>query len=103
MIISPNGPQPQRMVDVPDDSKVGRLAVVFQGIYSILGMALGAVCIVGGFVLFIHGIKGSSNWVVKILGLESNISDAAPGAILFLVGLLTVVVTRYAATVRDKK
>jgi hypothetical protein len=91
-----------RAIDVPP-GPTGCFAVFFQGIYSILGLVVGVVCVLGGIVLFIHGITGSSSWVVKFLGLESNISDAAPGVILFIVGLFIVFITRYVVTVRDKK
>ncbi|PLY01545.1 MAG: hypothetical protein C0622_06995 [Desulfuromonas sp.] len=63
--------------------------------YSIAGLVLGVICILGGIALFMNGITGSTSWTAKIIGAESNISDAAPGAILFIVGLFVVLVTRY--------
>lgn len=64
-------------------------------IYSILGLVLGFTCIVGGIILFLNGIAGSTNWTAKILGAESKINDAAPGTILFIVGLFIVFITKY--------
>lgn len=71
-----------------------------QLIYSIAGLALGFVCIIGGIALFLNGVAGATSWTAKVLGAESKISDAAPGAILFIVGLFVVLVTRYNLRVR---
>ena len=37
-------------------------------------------------------------WTAKFLGASSQILDAAPGAVLFIVGLFIVFVTRYKVT-----
>jgi hypothetical protein len=86
------------MVRVPAkllDTEFWRHASLFQFIYSVLGLVFGFACIICGVVLFLHGVAGSSSWTMKILGSKSQISDAAPGAILFLVGLFIVYVTRF--------
>jgi hypothetical protein len=59
------------------------------------GLVLGLVSMIGGSVLFLNGVAGSTNWTAKILGNESTITDAAPGAILFVIGLFVVIVTRF--------
>ena len=64
-------------------------------IYSMTGMILGLVCILGGVFLFLRGVTGSTSWSASILGNESKLSDAAPGVILFIIGLFMVIVTRY--------
>jgi hypothetical protein len=66
-----------------------------QLIYSVGGLILGFSCIIGGVVLFLHGVAGSTSWTASVLGMKSQISDAAPGAILFIVGLFMVWVTRF--------
>jgi len=71
-----------------------------QLVYSVLGLVLGLACIFGGVVLFLHGVTGSTSWTARILGAESQITDAAPGAVLFIVGLFVVFVTRYVVKVR---
>jgi hypothetical protein len=73
---------------------------LFQFIYSLAGLVLGLVCVIGGIILFLHGVTGSTSWTAKFIGLESNISDAAPGAILFIVGLFVVWITRFDIKVR---
>lgn len=71
-----------------------------QLIYSIAGLVLGLVCILGGVALFINGVAGSTSWTAKILGAESQVTDAAPGAVLFIVGLFIVFITRYVLKVK---
>lgn len=64
-------------------------------VYSMAGLLLGLACVIGGVVLFLNGIVGSTSWTAKFLGAESTINDAAPGVVLFIVGLFIVFVTRY--------
>lgn len=78
----------------------GRLAVL-QLIYSLAGLVLGLACIVGGILLFFHGVAGSSSWVGEFIGVQSKLSDAAPGTVLFVVGLAVVWLTRFAVRVRQ--
>jgi len=67
----------------------------YKLIYSLAGLFLGLSCLTGGIFLFLNGIEGSTNWVAKILGSESSITGAAPGSILFIVGLFIILITRY--------
>lgn len=69
--------------------------VLYQLIYSLSGLALGLSCVIGGIVLFLHGVTGATSWTAKFIGAESQITDAAPGAVLFIVGLFVVWVTRF--------
>ena len=78
----------------------GRLATL-QLIYSLSGLIFGLACVVGGIVLFFHGVAGSSSWVGEFIGVKSKLSDAAPGTILFVVGLVVVWLTRFAVRVRQ--
>ncbi len=70
-----------------------------QLIYSLAGLVFGLACIVGGIGLFLHGVVGASSWVGDVIGVQSRLSDAAPGTILFIVGLAVVWVTRFAVRV----
>jgi hypothetical protein len=72
-----------------------KTASLYQLIYSMTGLLVGLACMIGGIVLFLHGITGSTSWIIKMLGAESNITDAAPGAVLFIVGLFVVWVTKF--------
>ncbi len=78
----------------------GRLAVL-QLIYSLAGLVFGLACIVGGILLFFHGVTGSSSWVGEFIGAQSKLSDAAPGTVLFVVGLAVVWLTRFSVRVRQ--
>lgn len=62
--------------------------------YATLGLVVGLIGILGGILLFLNGVLGSTSWTANLLGAESQISDAAPGALLFVVGLLVVIATR---------
>jgi len=62
--------------------------------YGKLGLLVGVVCVLGGLLLCLNGIAGSTSWTAKFLGAESNISDAAPGVVLFVIGLFIVWVTK---------
>ena len=90
-------------LELPPDPKArqfwARLAHL-QLIYSLAGLLVGLACIVGGLGLFLHGIYGSSSWVGEFIGVKSRLADAAPGTILFVVGLLIVWVTRFSIRVR---
>jgi hypothetical protein len=62
------------------------------------GLLLGLVCIAGGIVLFLAGITGNTDWTAKFIGASTELTDAAPGVILFVVGLFFVWVTRFKQT-----
>ncbi|HEX5126533.1 MAG TPA: hypothetical protein VFW00_07315 [Rhodocyclaceae bacterium] len=72
-----------------------------QLIYSITGLVLGLVCIVGGLMMFFNGVAGKTSWAAKLFGAESMVSDAAPGAVLFIVGMFVVLITRYAFRIKN--
>lgn len=78
----------------------GRLATL-QLIYSLAGLVLGLACVVGGILLFFHGVAGSTSWVGGVIGIQGKLSDAAPGTVLFVVGLLVVFLTRFDVRVRQ--
>ena len=91
-------------LDLPptlQDARTYRLLSLYQFVYSLCGLVLGLACLVGGVLLFLNGVAGAASWTARILGAESRVSDAAPGAILFIVGLFVVLATRF--TVRVQK
>ncbi len=71
--------------------------------YGALGLVLGLVTIIGGVILGLNGIAGSSSWTAKLFGFESQLNDAAPGVILFVVGVFLVWATRPKITASDLK
>ncbi len=46
------------------------------------------------------GRAGSSSWVGDFIGVKSRLADAAPGTVLFIIGLLLVWLTRFSFPVR---
>lgn len=89
---------PARRVDVPPtvgDAGLWRSACFYQFIYSLAGLGLGLACVVGGIILFTMGIGGSINWIVETEGFHSSLVNAAPGAVLFVVGALVAWLTRF--------
>jgi hypothetical protein len=81
----------------PDGSsseRVIRTAIVGEYIYSITALALGLTAIIGGCVLGIYGVVGHTSFTASLLGLNTNVNDAAPGVILFVVGLFMIWATR---------
>jgi len=92
-------------VDVGEDFACKNPEVVtelskHQLLYSMAGLIVGAGCMLGGIVLFLNGVTGSTSWTAKLLGAESQLSDAAPGAVLFIVGVFVVLITKYAFSVK---
>ena len=88
---------------VPQSLKDPRTYQVFARlylIYSLSGLVLGLACVLGGIVLCLHGVVGSTSWTAQFIGAESNISDATPGVVLFVVGLFVVWVTRFSIKVQ---
>ncbi|HET9791273.1 MAG TPA: hypothetical protein VFR08_08225 [Candidatus Angelobacter sp.] len=71
--------------------------------YAKLALVLGLSCIIGGVILGLHGVTGHTSWTAKVLGLESQVSDAAPGVVLFIVGIFLIWITRPRVKMRDLK
>lgn len=70
--------------------------VNFQFIYSLCGLGVGLLCVIGGIFLLLHGIASpASSWTAKFFGFESTMSDATPGAMLFVTGFLFVLATKF--------
>ncbi len=68
---------------------------ILRFIYAIVGLIVGSSCVFLGATLFYRGVKGATSWTAKVLGFESEISDAGPGLIIALIGLLIVFITRF--------
>jgi hypothetical protein len=71
--------------------------------YGKLGLILGVLAILGGVILGLNGVAGHTSWTAKVLGLESNVNDAAPGVILFVTGVFFVLITKPKVNLGDLK
>lgn len=69
-------------------------AVHREYLYAMLGLILGLATIIGGVVLGLNGVAGSTSWTANFLGLESQINDAVPGVVLFIVGVFMILITK---------
>ena len=63
--------------------------------YSMTGLLLGLACIVAGVVLGLAGVSGHTSWTANLLGLSTAMTDAAPGVVIFVVGIFLVFITRF--------
>src|SRR5688572_28169536 len=77
---------PFKTLVVPEGVGVSfwKQALKYHFTYSMSGLIIGILLAVLGVILFFHGVGGSISWTAKLLGLESQINDAPPGAVLFL-------------------
>jgi uncharacterized protein YjeT (DUF2065 family) len=85
----------------PDTNRLVEELADNQLRYSGVGLLGGILSIILGFVLFLMGVFGATSWSAQFLGFSSQLVDAAPGTLLFVVGLLVIYVTRYNVDPKD--
>jgi|GEM_PF-1944244 len=95
-------PAPPEMIRSPAAELIAQ-AIKGEYRYAMLALILGLTSMIGGVILGIRGVTGSTSWTAKLLGLSSTINDAAPGVVLFVVGLFMVWATRPKIKLRDLK
>jgi hypothetical protein len=83
------------MSGVGDDFELRRQAMRYKFIYSMTGLFLGLACILAGLALGLAGAIGHTLWTASLLGLSTNLTDATPGVIVFVVGIFMVLMTRF--------
>lgn len=71
-----------------------------QLVYSIVGMGVGLACVLSGGYLSLNGYSNNSKWLITAMDLKSEISDAGPGVILFVVGVLIIYTSRFRVKVK---
>jgi hypothetical protein len=77
-----------------DASTLAHRVIGLEYIYGMLGLVLGLTCILGGVILGLRGVTGSTSWTAKAVRLSSNVNDATPGVVLFIVGIFLVWITK---------
>lgn len=89
-------------MDIPPeilDKDFWKMVVRYQFAYSMVGLGFALICLVCGMILFLHGISpDSSHWSADIFGFKVN--DAAPGIVLFLVGVAVAQFTRFDVSIK---
>jgi hypothetical protein len=79
----------------PDEIRLHEAGMKYKLIYSISGLVLGLACILTGLVLGLAGVAGHTNFTASLLGLNWNMTDAAPGVVVFVVGVFMVWISRF--------
>jgi hypothetical protein len=75
-------------------ASVIKTAILGEYIYASIALILGLSAIIGGSVLCLYGVTGHTSLTASLLGLSTNLNDAAPGVVLFVVGLFMIWATR---------
>ncbi len=92
-------------IEVPAESvdkDLWNLALRYQFLYSLAGLIAGLACVLCGIFLFWNGIDGvGSSWTADAFGLK--ISDAAPGVVLFFVGLALAQLTKFTVRIAPRR
>lgn len=76
------------------DPELQKMLAKNEYTHGMTGLIIGGLCVLLGAILCLAGVVGNTSWIAKVAGVESRISDAAPGVILFLVGFLIVLMTK---------
>ena len=82
---------PQNLVDTATVNK----SIKYQFMFSLVGLALGFLCIIAGFILVYLGVSGKIDWSIKLISASSSLSKASPGVVLIIIGFLTIYTTRF--------
>ena len=72
-----------------------RLGMKLKFVYSLVGLLVGFSCIIVGMVLGLSGVVGHTSWTASVIGLSTSLTDAAPGVVVFIVGIFMVWITRF--------
>ena len=81
------------------DKGFWKIAIAYQFLYSVLGLLTGLACELMGTILFIGGITGTGHWTATLFGIQ--ITDAAPGVVLFIMGVAAWQFTRFDISVES--
>jgi hypothetical protein len=77
------------------DAELHRLGIKLKFVYSVIGLVVGLACILTGLVLGLAGVTGHTTFTASLLGLSTNLTDAAPGVVVFVVGIFMVWITKF--------
>lgn len=93
-------------IEIPDkewNSATSRALVAWQGAYSLAGLVAGlTVMCFGAWLVTQQLSSGQTDWSVEAAGFHFKLSTTVPGIVVAIVGLGTVIVTRFKVkAVRD--
>lgn len=83
------------------DKEFWKKVLLYQFLYSLAGLLSGLLCVLGGLFLFVNGIVGEGKWTADFFGVV--ISDAAPGVVLFIVGVSMAQLSKFSVRVSHRK
>jgi len=84
-------------IEIPNrinDEQLWRNITRFHFIQSMIALVIGFVIVILGIYVLLVGTTGNSDWKFSILDFESNITNAGPGIILCIIGLLVIWASR---------
>lgn len=91
-------------VEVPHDApEIAKRAVRYEYWYGWLGLILGIGLIIFGAVLVINGVTGNASIVLTLTGGTISVPDAPIGAVLMVVGVAVIWITRPRVTTDRRK
>jgi uncharacterized membrane protein len=70
--------------------------------YSLAGLLVGFVCILGGIALLLVGVTGAVDLGITFGQSKGSLSGAAPGVFLFVVGVGIVFITAFGVRILAK-
>ena len=85
------------------NTPVGRQIISAEFITVIIGLVIGGICIIAGFILSILGVSGSVEWFLKAQSITAKLVNASPGVVLTIVGLIIVLRNRLKIKSTKKK
>ena len=86
-----NDPGDYQSQEFLDTEKFWVRVTLYKLVYAISGLVIGIACIAVGVILILNKLTGSTIETVK----RSELISVTPWAVLFIIGLLVIVVTRY--------
>ena len=66
---------------------------------TVLGILVGMFFCLGGFYIILSGVSGSIEWFFKAGSIQSKLSNASPGIIAVVAGV--VIICRYKPKIKD--
>jgi hypothetical protein len=66
-----------------------------EQIKALTGLMIGFSCIILGVILSIFGVTGYFSWSFAFGGINSSLTNAAPGVLLMIIGFFIIFITNY--------
>ncbi|MBV8343839.1 MAG: hypothetical protein JO190_02470 [Candidatus Eremiobacteraeota bacterium] len=87
--------QAVKMLPGGGDPKLPREALLFQFILCAIGLVGGLIFLGLGVFLTVKGLTGSMTFGFKLPGISAQLSNAGPGLVVAVIGLMIVLASLY--------